>query len=332
MPLPPVKHKYAVKLDGSDKNFVYQYSPSVSANVSTTNGIVTGATINGSRIEKANVFSLDRILQVLVNCDVCDQRRSGGCLKLLSKFRKDSALQSCSKCHQQLTRRVLADRSNTIQAQSGWCVSNNGVRPIQNSFCAKIVFFYFIIIRVCDGKTAAMLLNCIINYIERSFVKMWDATPFLTNSDFPCIYPTDYVGPSALCSCLWKCYSSKVPTLHFHYVWKRKPVGSCLSIILGIIPIQESILVCNCTIPANIHLQPKILQLFGTRFGVTHYLFCELSKPMFIIMTMLSFLETLTPVNIKRKICQVTGNENFSQHVYSQLEMGVKKRKTYDPM
>ena len=141
MPLPPVKHKYAVKLDGSDKNFVYQYSPSVSANVSTTNGIVTGATINGSRIEKANVFSLDRILQVLVNCDVCDQRRSGGCLKLLSKFRKDSALQSCSKCHQQLTRRVLADRSNTIQAQSGWCVSNNGVRPIQNSFCAKIVFF-----------------------------------------------------------------------------------------------------------------------------------------------------------------------------------------------
>ena len=54
---------------------------------------------------------------------------------------------------------------------------------------------------------------------------------------------------------------------------------------------------------------------------------CELSKPMFIIMTMLSFLETLTPVNIKRKICQVTGNENFSQHVYSQLEMGVKKRK-----
>ena len=332
MPLPPVHHKYAVKLDGFDKKFVYQYSPSVSANVATTNGKVTGATINGSRIEKANLFSLDRILQVLVNCDVCDQRRSGGCLKLLSKFRKDSALQSCSKCHQQLTRRVLADRSNTIQAQSGWCVSNNRVRPIQNSFCAKIVFFYFIIIRVCDGKTAAMLLNCIINYIERSFVKMWDATPFLTNSDFPCIYPTDYVGLSALCSCLWKFYSSKVPTLHFHYVWKRKPVGSCLSIILGIIPIQESILVCRLY---NTRKHTSTAQNFVTlwdTFWHNALFICELSKPMFIIMTMLSLLETLTPVNIKRKICQVTGNENFSQHVYSQLEMGVKKRKTYDPM
>ena len=45
MLLPPVHHKYAVKWDRSDKSFAYENNHSVAVNVSTTNGIVTGATI-----------------------------------------------------------------------------------------------------------------------------------------------------------------------------------------------------------------------------------------------------------------------------------------------
>ena len=51
-------------------------------------------------------FSLDRTFQILIDCDFCDQRSSGGCLKLLSKFRKDSTRKSCSKSNRQSASRL----------------------------------------------------------------------------------------------------------------------------------------------------------------------------------------------------------------------------------
>ena len=53
--------------------------------------------MSGSRIERTELFSLGRTFQILIDCDFCDQRISGGCLKLLSKFRKDSTRKACSK-------------------------------------------------------------------------------------------------------------------------------------------------------------------------------------------------------------------------------------------
>ena len=62
--------------------------------------------MSGSRIERTDLFSLDRTFQILIDCDFCDQRSSGGCLKLLSKFRKDSTRQSCSKSNRQSASKI----------------------------------------------------------------------------------------------------------------------------------------------------------------------------------------------------------------------------------
>ena len=57
MLLPPVHHKYAVKWDRCDKSFAYENNHSVAVNVSTTNGIVTGATIWLDPVSRRSIVS-----------------------------------------------------------------------------------------------------------------------------------------------------------------------------------------------------------------------------------------------------------------------------------
>ena len=79
----------------------------------------------GSRIEKTDLFSLDRTFQILIDCDFCDQRSSGGCLTLLSKFRKDSTRKSCSKSNQQSASRLKYRNTIEAQSESSWEVYIN---------------------------------------------------------------------------------------------------------------------------------------------------------------------------------------------------------------
>ena len=66
--------------------------------------------MSGSHIERTDLLVWTEPSKFSSIVIFCDQRSSGGYLKLLSKFREDSTRQSCSK----QTDRVLADRSTVI--------------------------------------------------------------------------------------------------------------------------------------------------------------------------------------------------------------------------